>query len=784
MRSRLLLLAILSAAAATPAAGSEPAMVKLSIEAGVSLESVLAQLNARGLRVVYSTALVKPDMKLTATPVATRIDALLREILAPWKLHAVRAANGDWLIVADPPARTGTELPAALATPAATEDIESIDVTASRLRLATAGVSQTFLDRADVQRLPHLGDDALRMLKILPGVSGGDISAAMNIRGGRRDEALLSIDGVEIHNGFHFRDIDGAFSVLDTNLVEGVEFTTGGMTADYGDYMSGVVGLQSRRPQPDDLYRHQFGVSFVSAFGSSSGTFSDGRGSWLASARRGFLDVLTSQVEEGDERLTPRYTDVFGSFDFDFSDRTRLTARVLMSDDDLKFRVSDDQDVVDSSGKAHSTHVWTTLDHDWSDSLRVKTMLSGARMNQTRASLGSDEHRDSQVRSDNDFSFIDLRQDWSWGLGERNLPRWGFNLSRQQGDYDYALDSTIFDPLITPQPVNSSYATRKHVSADKLGVYASWRTRIADSLTAEAGARWDDYGYSGGLDFNAVSPRLNLVYALNAVSELRAAWGVIHQPQGVHELQVEDDVSRFFRPERSEQFVLGYARHFGGGISLRVDLYSKTYEHLRPYFDNLLGSIQLIPEGSTDRVRIDAPTARARGVEATLRREAGRGVSGWVSVAVASAEEKEGARWVPRGWDQRATITFGSSWTGQKWNVSLAGMFHDGTPITYFGIEAVPAPGDGAEVVGVVGPRNGERLEPYTRIDLRANRDVQLANSKLSFYLEVTNLLNTKNQSGFEDYGLEQDLQGVPVFWRTKDYGLPLLPSFGFQYQF
>ncbi|MEO8064191.1 MAG: TonB-dependent receptor [Pseudomonadota bacterium] len=776
-----LILAGAIAALAGPAAlGADPAAVKLSLQAGASLESVLAALNARGFRVLYSSALVKPDMTLQAAPASTHIDALLREILAPWKLHADHAANGDWLIVADSPAQTRTQLPE----PAAYEDIESIDVTASRLRLATAGVSQTFLDREDVQRLPHLGDDALRMLKILPGVSGGDISAAMNIRGGRRDEALLSIDGAEIHNGFHFRDIDGAFSVLDTNLVQGVEFTTGGVTAEYGDYMSGVVGLQSRRPLPDDEYHHQFGISFVSAFGSSSGTFADGRGSWLASARRGFLDVLTAQVEEGDEQLTPRYTDVFGSLNFDFSERTRFAARLMMSEDDLTFRISDATHVVDSSGKSYSTHLWATLDHDWSDSLHMNSMVSLAQMNQARDSFGSDEHRDSTVRSDNDFSFLDLRQDWSWALSERNLPRWGFNVARQRGDYDYALDSTLVDPLLTPVPVNTAYATRKRVDADKLGVYASWRTRIVDSLTAEAGARWDSYGYSDGLDFDVVSPRLNLVYQVNSASELRAAWSVVYQPQGVHELQVEDNVSQFFRPERSEQFALGFVRRLGSGLSLRVDLYRKTYEHLRPYFDNLLGSIQLIPEAGTDRVRVDAPTAQAKGVEATLRREASRGIAGWVSFTIASVEEREDNRWVPRGWDQRTTVTFGSSWTGQKWNLSLAGVFHDGTPITYFGIDAVPAPGGGSDVVGVVGPRNGDRLGPYTRIDLRANREVRLANSKLSFYLEVTNLLNTKNQSGFEDYGLEQDSQGNPVFWRKKDYWLPLLPSFGFQYEF
>ena len=110
--------------------------------------------------------------------------------------------------------------------------------------------------------MPHLADDAVRMLKVLPGVSGGDFTAALNIRGGRREEALLTIDGAEIHNAFHFRDIDGALSVLDTNLVEGIDFITGGMTAEYGDYMSGVVGLQTRRPlaggRIQQRRRHQF----------------------------------------------------------------------------------------------------------------------------------------------------------------------------------------------------------------------------------------------------------------------------------------------------------------------------------------------------------------------------------------------------------------------------------------------------------------------------------------------------------------------------------------------
>ncbi len=770
---------------AAPPAVSTSEIVTISLRAGTSLDSALAALEASGVRVVYSSALVLPTMTLRTTPKAARIDALLAEILAPWRLRAIHASNGDWLVVAATETDADKETEAVAKPIAADElDIESIDVTASRLRLASPGASDTFLDRQDVQRMPHLADDAVRMLKVLPGVSGGDYSAALNIRGGRREEAALLIDGAEIHNGFHFRDIDGALSVLDTNLVHGIDFTTGGMTAEYGDYMSGVVSLQSRRAAADDAYRHGVGISFVSAYGRSSGTFADDRGAWLVSVRRGFLDVITERVVEEDEQLTPRYTDIFASTDFELSARTSLGARVLASDDDLKFVNGDNSQDIDSAGNGHSTHLWLTLDHAWSDAVSMRTLVSAATVNQQRAANGSEGRRSGDVRSDNDFRFLDLRQDWSWTWSERHLPRFGFNFSRQEASYDYMLVAQIRDPLITPVPIDIAYATDMNAHLDKLGLFASWRTRLTDAITAEAGARWDSYRYDQGLEFDVVSPRLNVVYASNAGNEWRAAWGVVHQPQGVHELQVEDNVTQFFAPERVSHAVVGYTRHFSPGLSLRIELYRKSYEDLRPRFENALDPVQLIPEGSTDRVRIDAPSARARGVEITLRREASRGLSGWVSASVAKAEEQELGEWRPRTWDQRTTLSFGSSWTGAKWNMSLAGLFHSGTPTTSIDVEITPLPGGGFGAEGNVGSRNGARMGKYARLDLRANRDVLLANSKLSLYVEVTNLLNAKNECCINDYGIEPDRNGRPFFYRETGYWLPMLPSFGFQWEF
>ena len=98
----LILLAGLSGALSA----AETPTANVPLRAGATLESALAALNAHGYRIVYSNALVQPSMTLREAPRSTRIDELLREILAPWKLRAVQASNGDWLIAADDTAST------------------------------------------------------------------------------------------------------------------------------------------------------------------------------------------------------------------------------------------------------------------------------------------------------------------------------------------------------------------------------------------------------------------------------------------------------------------------------------------------------------------------------------------------------------------------------------------------------------------------------------------------------------------------------------------------------
>lgn len=778
------LLASFALSAAETARTDDVSPVTRVLRGGDSVASVLNALNAHGHRVAYSSALVQPGMKLASAPRATDIRALLDEVLGPWKLKAVRASKGDWLVVDDPAARVTPRTEAApIATTTTTETIETVDVTASRFGLASVEASQSFLDRHEVERMPHLADDAMRMLKVLPGVSGGDFSAALNIRGGRRDETLLIIDGAEVHNGFHFRDLDGAFSVIDTHLVQSIDFTTGGITAERGDVMSGIVDMRTRRPSDADEHRSVVGVSFVSAYGRTGGTFAEGRGSWLAAARRGYLDVLMKQVVEEGETLTPRFSDLFLSVDYDVGERTRISSRVLLGVDDLRLVTNDDADDLDSAGKGDGAHAWFTLDHAFGEALRSVTTISSARVHSTRDSAGEDEIRRGAVQSDFEFTFTDLRQEASWTLDPDNLLRFGANAGRATADYVYRLDAGIFDPYAPGGEEVIQRATDLDVRGSKVGAFAAWRTSWIPSVVSEIGLRYDRHVYPDGLSFAVTSPRLNAVWHLGERAELRAAWGVLHQAQGIDGLQVEDGVAQFFEPERARHSVLGYTQRFGSGFSARVDVYRKDYTRLHPRFENSLDKVQLIPEGAVDRVRVDSNAAEASGVELTLRREAERGWAGWVSAAAARARDRDAVGWTSRLWEQRRTLSFGTSWTGAVWNVSLAGLFHDGTPTTRLGPVVVTVPGGAQRTVIAPGPRNAARLAGYQRIDLRANRDVELRSGRLSFYLEVTNLLNHKNPCCVEGGHVEtRGGQSYLVFEQTN--WLPMLPSFGVQYEF
>src|SRR6185436_4039752 len=79
--------------------------------AGRQLAEVLRDLQSRGLKIVFSTELVRPDMKVTEEPRSAAPRKILDEVLKPHGLEVRSGAGGSLLVVRGPGKKKSTTQP-------------------------------------------------------------------------------------------------------------------------------------------------------------------------------------------------------------------------------------------------------------------------------------------------------------------------------------------------------------------------------------------------------------------------------------------------------------------------------------------------------------------------------------------------------------------------------------------------------------------------------------------------------------------------------------------------
>ena len=147
------------------AAAAQPAP---DISPGEPLVDALEKYRSAGLRLVYSNGLIRSRARVIEVPPAdASIQAQLDALLAPHGLQ-VRLAEGDiWYVVSRDTDEPLT--PAPLETTAAEEVIEEILVVSPRHRLVRATATSQNLDTSEIQGIPSIGRDLLRVVNTLPG---------------------------------------------------------------------------------------------------------------------------------------------------------------------------------------------------------------------------------------------------------------------------------------------------------------------------------------------------------------------------------------------------------------------------------------------------------------------------------------------------------------------------------------------------------------------------------------------------------------------------------------
>src|SRR5688572_19174538 len=165
------------------------------------------------------------------------------------------------------------------------------EVNAQAVAAAEAGPAVVRLSAQSLKTIPGVVEpDILRALQLLPSVATiSDYSTALYVRGGAADQNLLQLDGIPLFNPYH---IGGIFSAVPADAVSTVDVWAGALPARAGDRLSSLVVINTREGGKDRI-RTSGGLSLLSANVTVDGPIRGGRGSFVLSGRRTFIDAIT-----------------------------------------------------------------------------------------------------------------------------------------------------------------------------------------------------------------------------------------------------------------------------------------------------------------------------------------------------------------------------------------------------------------------------------------------------------------------------------------------------------
>lgn len=741
---------------------------------GMPLAAALQVLQREGVAVVFSTAVVLPSMVVRTAPRASTPRAMLDELLRPHGLAASRGPRGRLVVVraAPPPAELEPRPPAP---PVIAAEIEvTAPVESAHGEPIAAAVLDPVPPESDV---PHTGNDVFRAVGLLPGAATSESSAQLSVRGGRRDDVMVVLDGLELLAPYHLQEFDGALGIVPAISLEHVELIADPVPVEYGDRLGGVVDMRTRTPQTP--LHVSLGVGSLFAEASAGGAFAGDRGRWLAAARGGNYRLA---LEAGGRHEDPRYWDLFGKTDYALRPGQDVQLRLLLASDDFEV------DGVNVGGGSYrsrwgNSYLWASHvgalgaqglaeSVAWVSLLERDRFAEQARQGSTQFDL--DDERTSV--------FAGGKSTWRWAPP---AARWSLDGGAEWRQIDSAIDYRADRVDLAPDlpgttPVEGHTRFSHDFEFEQVAVFASGRVRAGHGLTMEGGLRWD---HTGLTDEGHTSPRLHLAWSPDDATVVRAGWGWYYQSQRPYELQVEDGQTQVLPSERAAQKMLSYERRLAGGASWRAGAYEREEGSPRERFESLFDTAVIYPELSPGRVRLDPDVARARGLE-LLYRAAPRPRLDWsAAYTLAVVEDRINGRWVPRATDEtHAVELLARLQLPHHFTLSAVWLYHTGWPTTEVSARVVRDELGNTRVEPMLGPIRGDRLPEYHRLDLRLGRGWNWRGGQLSAFLDLQNVYARHNVRGYEEFRFGLDAGGEgEVFADSVSWG-GFLPSFGLRW--
>lgn len=577
------------------------------------------------------------------------------------------------------------------------------------------------LDLEDVKNGPSTTGNAVEeMIQQQAGVSThNELSSQYNVRGGSFDENSVYINNVEIYRPFLVRSgQQEGLSIINPDMVERVDFSTGGFEAKYGDKMSSALNITYKKPKPFEsaITASLLGGSAYVGFGNKKFTWQNGiryktnkmmlgGGDNKAEYDPNFLDYQTyltyeptkrwkiellGDVSENHYNFTPESRETkFGtlesvkSFKVYFDGWEKDIFRTYFGSAALTYNVSD-KTKIQLLGSAFYTNEQEKYD------IQGQYWLT---QTETSENLGVGtyaEHARNYLKADVKSLKLSLQHktrqhDWLAALTYKME-----HIKEQSKEYEMR-DSAGYTIPHTGDRLDMIYTlnARNELKANRVEAFVQdtykWMSASEKTFyTLNYGLRFAHWNFNHE---SILSPRVSLaiVPAYNNDVTLRFATGIYYQAPFYKELRdtITTDGITYARlndkikSQQSIHFIAGYDYRFKMAerkFKFSAEAYFKLLNNLIPYSVN---NVKIVYDASQQ------VSGHAMGLDMKLYGEFVEGTDSWISFSLMNTRMNLNGKSIPMPSDQRYAINlfFTDYFPGtDRWKMSVKIAYADGLP--------------------------------------------------------------------------------------------------------
>jgi len=667
--------------------------------------------------------------------------------------------------------------------------------------IKTSRSSEQELRTSSVRKMPALfGEkDVIKSLAAIPGIKFfGDGSTIFYVRGGSRDQNLVTIDDAPVYNPTHMM---GFLSTIVPDAVKDIKVYKGDFPANYGGRLSSLIDIRTK-----DGNMQQFGMDgsfgLLSARLSVEGPIWKDHISYFISGRRSyFLKPLQSATENLRDL---HFADLHFKLNYTINPKNRVYFSLYNSIDNFETFTGASGIAGINWQNANSTLRWN---HLFSDRLFSNTTLFASRYDYyLNTNLTGGDYWNSHI---DNFS---LKSDFTWYIQPANTLRFGIRIAQHfMNPGNFYRDYRIF-------PLPYQISTR---SANENSIYLSDQLLLSENLSLRLGLRitsWSNIGEAVEYSFDGIridsthygpgqlyhtyitgDPRLSMVWKQQNGDLVKFSYSRTSQ----FEHLITNSISPFstlevwlpsgpqIRPQRADQVTMGYTKVFGeSGLKAEAEVYYKKMRNQVDYRDHARLLMNPFLESE-----LRFGDGRAWGLETMISKRYGR-LNGWLSYtwsrSVYTIAGINNGDPYPSYGDRPHDLSFFLSYRlGDQVELSANFIYMTGSPFTaptaFYYYDNIQVP--------IYFKRNNDRLPDYHRLDIALNWDLRRKQGRFDHELifSVYNLYGRKNPVAIHFNKIENRFGQLvtpfnfylpPELTATQFYLYSVVPTISYHFSF